>query len=466
MLLVASMLWACSGGLIGDGDIDKGADSVAAVDSGPETQASDVVNGDDLPDGVAADVPPDADSLVTDEGPGTDEAPGDATTTDTPLPTSCNNDDDCGTDRHCCTSMFGSGTCYPADKECPGGMSNCIDDDDCGGSGNVCCDFFGAAKMCMPESMCPGTPGGCTTDDDCKTPGQVCCKFGDMAQTPTCMSDAMCPKDCKTDADCPSHQECCDLNDTVVCLDKGQCPEKCLHSTTECPLGQECCDAGDGLLVCVSAAECPGSITCAGPTDVCVNSRGEPNGFTCCEVPELGFRCVGSGGCDDWGACEVDADCPVGRECCELEAGLTCVPTGACPIQGHQLPPCEAHDDCTTDGDVCCIVPGSDTGCAPAAQCPSQCLTDDDCGTGICCIRQDNPASCQSPAQCEMGKPCNGPDDCMEGNECCEMGGSKSCMPQGQCIGQSCDKDQDCPEGSKCCSVFGQKMCFPGNCPM
>jgi hypothetical protein len=176
-----------------------------------------------------------------------------------------------------------------------------------------------------------------------------------MAADPMCMATDMCPKECTTNDDCPAGRECCDLSSdsekTVICIDKGQCPEKCVHATSECPLGQECCDAGDGLLVCVSASECPGSVPCT-QGEVCKNSKGEPNGFECCDVPELGWRCVGSGGCGDWGTCAGDEDCPKGRECCALEAGPTCVPTGACPDQGSQPhacigacsdPPDEAH---------------------------------------------------------------------------------------------------------------------------
>ena len=33
-----------------------------------------------------------------------------------------------------------------------------------------------------------------------------------------------------------------------------------------------------------------GSVTCTGADYVCKNSKGEANGDTCCEVPELGWR--------------------------------------------------------------------------------------------------------------------------------------------------------------------------------
>jgi hypothetical protein len=211
-------------------------------------------------------------------------------------------------------------------------MDNCKTDEDCGGGDSICCNFYDQVLMCMPESMCPGTPGGCTENTDCTVEGQVCCKFGDMAETPTCVAEGMCPKVCTTNEDCPDTQECCDLNETVVCLDIGQCPQKCFHSSSECPDGLECCDSGDGLLICISDAECPGSVSCTDASYVCKNGSGEPNGETCCEVPDLGFRCVGSAGCDNWTTCVTNEDCPTGRECCQLMDGLTCVPTGACPL--------------------------------------------------------------------------------------------------------------------------------------
>ncbi len=463
------LMWACSGGSNGAVDTDPGTDTMAIADQFPDGAGLDVVTGEDASDVVRPDLVGTFDvPVVTDEVPG-ETTPGDTTSGDTIAPTTCVTDEECGIDRHCCMSAFGGGgTCYATSQQCPGGgMTNCTTDEECGGGGNVCCDFYGAAMMCMPDTICPGAQGGCVEDADCKTAGQVCCKFGDMAKTPTCMADAMCPKNCVTDDDCPSTQECCDLNTSVVCLDKGQCPQKCFHSTTECPLGQACCDSGDGLLICVNSSECPGSVLCTAPTDVCKNSQGEANGDTCCEVPELGFRCVGSAGCADWQTCATSADCPTGRECCALEAGLTCVPTGACPIQGPQLPPCQKHADCTVVGDVCCIVPGSGTVCAPSAQCPSQCLTDTDCSAGICCIKDGSAASCQAAAQCEIGKTCLIDGDCSGGNTCCDMGSSKSCMPDGQCMGKPCTLDVDCPQGDKCCSLFGQPqmICMPGACP-
>jgi len=469
MVLGFVLLWACSGGSGGTAGTDPGTDAIAPSDEAPDGIGPDTATSEDAPDAVRPDLSGGEDVPATDLPAATDESPGDAPSSETTTPTSCAGDTDCGADMHCCTSAFGGGgTCYATSEQCPGGgFTNCTTNEECSGNGNVCCDFYGAAKMCMPDTICPGAQGGCAQDSDCKTAGQVCCKFGDMAKAPTCMADAMCPKNCVTSDDCPSTQECCDLNKSVVCVDIGQCPQKCFHSTTECPLGQACCDSGDGLLVCVASSQCPGSVACTAPTDVCKNSQGEANGDTCCAVPELGFRCVGSGGCDTWQTCATSADCPTGRECCALQAGLTCVPTGACPVQGPQLPPCQKHADCTTVGDVCCIVPGTGTVCAPSAQCPSQCLTDADCSAGICCIHDGSAASCQDAAQCEVGKTCTVDGDCSGGNTCCDMGSSKSCMPAGQCMGKPCSLDGDCPEGDKCCTMFGQaqKICFPTACP-
>lgn len=328
--------------------------------------------------------------------------------------------------------------------------------------GMICCDFMGSGmKMCLPESMCGGA--NCEVDGDCKD-GQVCCKFGEMADKPMCMAEAMCPKECETGADCPPNQECCDLSTATeeqrVCIDKGQCPARCQHSTSECPLGQECCDAGDGLLVCVSASECPGSVSCK-EGDICKNSKGEPNGFECCEVPGLGWRCVGSGGCGEWGGCSGHEDCPVGRECCDLDGNASCVPTGACPTQ-ETLPPCGSHADCAHAGQECCIVPGMGTVCAPAAECPSQCLDDSDCTPPAkCCKPVDSPASCLPEAQCITGEPCSETAPCPDGQECCDMGGQSTCVPAGQCvIGGPCATDGDCKNGMKCCELFGQKLCM------
>lgn len=341
-------------------------------------------------------------------------------------------------------------------------FGGCTSDADC--DGMVCCDFMGSTTMCMPAEMCPGEAGGCQTNEDCTVEGQVCCKFAEMAEAPMCMAEGMCPKDCTTDEDCPSHQECCDLNSQVVCLDRGQCPQRCLHSSKECPLGQVCCDSGDDLLICVSSAECPGSVVCSGPEHVCTNSEGKANGDVCCEVPELGFRCVGSGGCQDWETCSVDTDCKIGRECCALDGGLTCVPTGACPDQSLGLLPCSGHGECTGNDEVCCIVPGQDSVCATTEQCPSSCFANSECPTGaICCKLEGNAAHCMTAVDCEVGKACQTNDDCSPGNTCCDMAGTKTCTPEGQCIG-SCNTNSDCEEGSECCDVFGMKICVPGGC--
>jgi len=279
------------------------------------------------------------------------------------------------------------------------------------------------------------------------------------------MAEAMCPKNCTTDEDCQPNQECCDLKDNMVCLDIGQCPQRCNHSSKECPLGQVCCDAGDDLLLCVSPSECPGSVSCPDAEHTCTNSEGKPDGKECCEVPELGFRCVGSGGCGDWGACTVDTDCPIGRECCEFDTGMFCVPTGACPDQSLDLPECSVHSDCTGTDEICCLVPEQGTYCAKKSDCPSNCLDDSDCSQGICCKKPGAAAGCMTEAECKVGDSCDSDADCGEGNKCCELGGSKTCMPGDQCIGSSCQTDADCDEGSACCDLFGMRMCFPGGCP-
>ncbi len=367
----------------------------------------------------------------------------------------------CGADQQCCNGLMGA-NCIALTDTCQGGGFGCTGDGDCQ-SGSICCDFYGQMKMCMPDTMCPGAPGGCTLDTDCKA-GQVCCKFGSMATQPTCMADGMCPKNCTLDSDCPSTQECCDLKDNVLCLDKGQCPQRCHHSTAECPLGQECCDAGGDLLVCQPDANCPGSVSCAGPTDVCKTQDGQvKDGFTCCDVPEVGYKCVGSGGgCGNWQTCATSADCPDGRECCPLKAGLTCVPTGACATPSVTYVKCQVHADCSShNGQICCIVPGQGPVCADAAQCPSQCLTDSECGTGYkCCVQGSNAAACMTESDCSLMQPCDADGKCATGQECCTVQGSKLCMPQGQCIGGACTTDTDCA-GQKCCSVQGAKMCMP-----
>jgi len=68
-------------------------------------------------------------------------------------------------------------------------------------------------------------------------------------------------------------------------------------------------------------------------------------------------------------------------------------------------------------------------------------------------------------AECKVGDSCDSDADCGEGNKCCELGGSKTCMPGDQCVGSSCQTDADCDEGSACCDLFGMRMCFPGGCP-
>jgi hypothetical protein len=430
---------------VAPGDAEETTDVTALPD---ETTVNDLPPVGDVPgeEAVTTDLPVDETAADVDgDVAGHDLPAGDAE--------GCGGGPACPSDQECCFTMSGTMSCVPKGQcmfSCGGGCQN----------GMICCNYFGQIQMCMPEDMCPGEIGGCTKDEECKA-GQVCCKFGEMAAQPTCMAEAMCPKNCTKDEDCPATQECCDLKDTVVCVDKGQCPERCYHSTTECPLGQECCDAGDGLLVCVSDAECPGSVPCADAAATCYNSEGKPlEGVVCCDVPEVGFRCVGSGGCGDWQTCSQNTDCPDGRECCPLKAGNTCVPTGACPVK-PQYTKCIKHEDCVHDNDMCCIVPGMGRICAAKAECPSQCLIDGDCVAGaICCIVEGSPAQCMAADQCGLMGPCDADGKCGAGQECCDMLGSKVCMPTGQCMAGPCKTDADCP-GQKCCNIGGQMACMP-----
>lgn len=455
-LLLVAFLLACSG----DDNtvvIDEETYLQEALDA-IETYADEDMPADELYVPLDTPVPVDltqndADSIDF-ESEVTDISDRDLTEQTEEAAQGCGGGPPCGPDEECCFTMSGTMTCVPK-GQCMFGCGNGC------GPGMVCCDFFGSGiKICMPEAMCPGSPGGCTKDEDCK-PGQVCCKFGDMAAQPMCMAEGMCPKECKTNEDCPPTQECCDLKDHVICVDKGQCPQRCYHSTMECPLGQECCDAGDELLVCVADAECPGSVPCDGPGAVCLNSEGKPKeGFVCCDVPEVGYRCVGSQGCGNWQSCSVMEDCPVGRECCPLQQGRTCVPTGACPVK-PEYKGCDKHIDCVHTGQICCYVPGLGSVCADKANCPSECLTDSDCGSNHkCCIQANNPATCIPPEQCGLMQPCDPNGNCGPGQECCEVMGQMLCMPKGQCVASSCKTDADC-NGQKCCNFGGQMVCLP-----
>ena len=364
----------------------------------------------------------------------------------------CQVDDDCGIGKKCCKANTGN-LCKTS---CGSTSFDCTIDTDCS-DGMLCCDFFGQMKMCMPPDMCPGTPGGCVKDSDC-TNGQVCCAFGEMAAQPTCMAAAMCPKECGSSADCTNGQECCDLETQKICIDPGQCPAKCLFNS-ECPLGQQCCDAGDGLLICVASSDCPQPVACT-QGSVCTNQDGEPNGFECCDVPTVGFACVGFGGCGTWETCNANADCPKGRECCPTPDGSMCLPLSSC-LGVAQYKECTTHDDCTPTDQICCLVPDLGTVCAKEADCPSECLKDADCGTDMeCCMLPDNPAVCMQPGQCTVGQLCSSNTDCGAGQECCDLMGQKTCMPEGQCMGAACTADTDCPGGQKCCDTMGQKMCL------
>jgi hypothetical protein len=337
-------------------------------------------------------------------------------------------------------------------SEIPG--FGCSSQNDCQ-KGMICCDFGGSGfKMCMPADMCFSETKECSDNSACTAEGQICCMtVGDPPYY--CLPEKLCPKECADNNGCPPNQECCLIpGKKKICVDKGQCPKICVYDS-DCMIGEVCCDAAKDYTICVSDQKCKPPSDCSQVSECDKDQE-------CCTVPGFSAgKCVYTGGCEPYHACETDATCSSGKECCEIEGqGKICIPFNLCKqIPGKE---CTINEDCTPD--ICCIVPSGGKMCSSKEKCPSQCLSDEECGNGNqCCVMPDNPAICMPFGQCITGKKCSEDKDCSDlGQICCEMQGSKTCMPPQMCvdIGGPCESDENCKSGLKCCNFFGKKMCL------
>lgn len=201
-------------------------------------------------------------------------------------------------------------------------------------------------------------------------------------------------------------------------------------------------------------------------------------------------------------ACAVQSDCPAGFVCerASTRSEPQCLPAaGTCLGCMIGEPSCEADWTCNGATGVC-DPPVGDCGTPP--QCPPStpvfnaescscvgCLTDGDCGEGVCtadnrCVTGNG--SCTSAQDCAAPTPACDMGVCVEctsalectiagtGDRCvagvcstCECEEGQVCDPQGECVDElRCETDADCGQGRLAagrCHTDG--TCYePGSC--
>jgi hypothetical protein len=191
---------------------------------------------------------------------------------------------------------------------------------------------------------------------------------------------------------------------------------------------------------------------------------------TCC-LAEGGGRCGASScaldGSDVELACDGSEDCAEGEVCCgEPLAAHRCVAAAACKAKRA----CHSSDDCDSASSVCVI---ATTGIADIAYCvgPNPSTPGDDrpemvqcfpstttCRTGCCVDKVSSAAqcapSCSGTSETINVLSCDGPEDCSQGQRCCQSAsGGRTCGTTCSAV-VCCHVDADCPQGK--CGTDGQ----------
>lgn len=115
---------------------------------------------------------------------------------------------------------------------------------------------------------------------------------------------------------------------------------------------------------------------------------------------------------------------------------------------------CTKNDECTNDGETCCIPSGESSGtCKKSSECAkacsgSKCQGDDDCSNNQTCKEgccEDKGTTCTS-TKCQEASDCTNAQVCQ--NNCCVDKGT-----------DKCSKPDDCPNGQECIGAAGSGVC-------
>lgn len=218
---------------------------------------------------------------------------------------------------------------------------------------------------------------------------------------------------------------------------------------------------------CASDADCAPDEVCLATPCACATPACDPEGE--CPEPEpctcdAAAECVPTDSFDDdvyySGDCEVDADCPMGFACEQVQVpcGSTRVDC-ACPgcAEGEECPPCECPEEPVEPPECEIETYGY------CAYKPVECASDADCVEGFECKAQE---VCSSSAGCGCAMPACDPDDgeCPEPEpcECDETDYEETC----EVIGNYCEAKQieceaaaDCPADWECVGIGADCAC-------
>ncbi len=319
--------------------------------------------------------------------------------------------------------------------ECNEVPVECMSDEDCG-IGFMCVyPNCGKGEKCIGEDgeysgICVKREAECVTDADCSA--------GLQCMNGICIN-YFCPSDCSSDRECGEGFICQPVNClTPEGISGTQCVASEIHcnSYTVCPAGMEC-QFYDGCYI----DETTGEIVCV-DDGICVPVQNN--------------------------VCYSDLDCAAGQICFFLDYAET----GTCITQCEPVACdlyCEFGFKVDENGCEICVCNEEEP------YCPSECLSDADCGVGfICesvrCITENGQTGtvCQPVVEtCLYDSDCSENETCMNGictenNGCgelncllfCENGyvldenGCETCecLP----VTERCDSNQSCPAGQIC----------------
>ena len=296
----------------------------------------------------------------------------------------------------------------------------------CSQNGGKVCDGNGSCVECVSASACPGT------DTECQSrmcSGGACAINKIALGTPTATQT---PNDCKKNV-CDGKGAVTSINDDLdFIVDGNDCTsDLCTNGTPSNPPlashtaclqnGGKYCDGKGACLVCLAAADCPGTSTSCQPINCTANA-------CVTTTAAIGAPCTENGGklCDDKAHCAqclTAADCGADTEC----AKRTCLPAAGVNVCGLSYTAfgtelvAQKSGDCA---DLQCDGGGGVQAMPLGTDLP---LDGNDCTQDLCTL-----AVASNPAY-PSGTPC-------------KTNGGKVCDGAGKCV--LCMLDTDCSTGT------------------
>ncbi|HQP34812.1 MAG TPA: MYXO-CTERM sorting domain-containing protein [Polyangiaceae bacterium] len=388
-------------------------------------------------------------------------------------------------------------------RECA--SDQCVDNfccnSSCSGGCDTCsatpgtCTILGAKEIGLPPCspyVCDGVggscPGTCTNDDVCAANaycnGSACalkkslgvaCVSGSECLSTFCADGVCCDKPCSGACDvCGSNGECVNAPGTGA---PSCAPYLCTGAESGCPLGCSsdsrcvqgyycngaCTPKADLGQSCTAGSQCASGF-CA--DSVCCNAACDG----ACDTCNLAGECVnvtgsGSPPCGSYLCTGMTSDCPTAcvtdNQCAD---GYFCGTGGKCLLQKNPGQACNSATDCAQPGCRECV-----TGhCADGFCCDSACDAPcDECATtpGVCKFSQAGALGAPScePFVCSGAIP-GCPDACASDQDCAKTSWCKGnvCVKKAE-TGQMCTTAVECLSGYCTDGVCCDKACA-GQC--